>query len=180
MSARAWYAKVVAVGTAADQIGQIRASWPDVGGEYPDWIDLSPGGAFVMPATGDFVEVREREDEPGRYEWTGIRPTRMPAEVTAAHPDVAALLPPSRRCYVVCDGREGADGAAQLIAAIGALVKVRNDGQVQAVPAAGKQVDLGADVLNALDGVVTGACNCAFTGAPHPIVSLVVRAKKGP
>jgi len=28
-------------------------------------------------------------------------------------------------------------------------------------------------------GVVTGQCNCAFTGAPHPVFSSVVKAVKG-
>jgi len=40
---------------------------------------------------------------------------------------------------------------------------------------------LGSDTLNpggnGGDGVVTGKCNCAFTGAPHPIASTNVMAK---
>lgn len=181
MAGRAWWAQVTAVGTAADQIGQLKASWPDVGGEYPGWIDHGGGGAFLMPAAGEFVEVVERSDEPGRFEWTRIAqlPARLPAEALAAHPDVACMQAPSRRCYVVLDGRDGADGAA-LIVAGGAVIRVRNDGQVQIVSATGKQVELGGEDLLAVDGVVTGQCNCAYTGAPHPVTSLVVRAKKGP
>lgn len=57
------------------------------------------------------------------------------------------------------------------------------DGKVCLVAA---EVDLGADSLlpgdgglPGLPGVVTGQCTCAFTGSPHPVVSAVVRAKRG-
>lgn len=39
-------------------------------------------------------------------------------------------------------------------------------------------VDLGSENLLPVSGVVTGECLCAFTGAPHPDYSSVVRAKK--
>jgi hypothetical protein len=39
-------------------------------------------------------------------------------------------------------------------------------------------VELGASGLAPTAGVVTGECNCAFTGSPHPVVSLHVRAEK--
>ena len=39
-------------------------------------------------------------------------------------------------------------------------------------------VKLGGEMLTALDGVVTGQCLCTFTGAPHPDVSTIVRARK--
>jgi len=176
---RSWYAEVVAVGTSADQIGQVKASWPDVG-EYPEWIDMAPSPVLVMPAVGDFVEVSEREDEQDRYEWHGIRQVgNVPSEVSDAHPQVAAVLPPARRCYLVLDDRDSV-GFALLKASAGAYLRVRSSGNVQAVAPTGSQVELGAEGLVLLDGVVTGQCNCAFTGAPHPVTSLVVRAKKGP
>jgi hypothetical protein len=130
LSAGAWWARVAEVGTAADQIGQIRASWPDVGGEYPDWIDHGGSGSFVMPAVGDFVEVIERADEPGRFEWTKIaqRPDRLPAEAKAAHPDVACLQEPRCRCYLVLDGR-----ASIVVLEAGSTIKLGKDAGQPAV-----------------------------------------------
>jgi len=42
----------------------------------------------------------------------------------------------------------------------------------------GVLVELGGEGLLPTAGVVTGECNCAYTGAPHPVFSAVVRAKK--
>jgi len=57
------------------------------------------------------------------------------------------------------------------------------DGRVSLVA---DEVHLGEDGLlpghgglPGVPGVVTGQCTCAFTGAPHPIVSSVVKAEKG-
>ena len=121
---RAWWAQVTAVGTAADQIGQIKAVWPDMGGEYPGWLDHGgSGGAFEMPAVGDFVEVAERAREPGRFEWVKIatRPNRLPAEARAAHPDVACTVAPSRKCYLVVGaGKAILEGETEILIGKGA------------------------------------------------------------
>ena len=42
----------------------------------------------------------------------------------------------------------------------------------------GGLVELGSGGLAATAGVVTGECNCAWNGAPHPVFSAAVLAKK--
>lgn len=39
-------------------------------------------------------------------------------------------------------------------------------------------IQLGGPTIDPTDGVVTGKCICAYTGAPHPDVSSIVKAKK--
>ena len=66
----------------------------------------------------------------------------------------------------------------------GSFIKMKADGSVEINSKKEvilNQVDtikLGGDSLTALDGVVTGQCICAFTGAPHPDKSTKVLAAK--
>lgn len=159
------YAKVIAVGGENDQqIGYIRAEWPDVG-EYPDWIAPLPSSVLAMPAPGDFVEVVERRSDPGRYEWRGVqsRAERMPAEVVAAHPDVVAVLPPHRRCYIVLDDRAGADGAIRLIAG-SAYITIKNDATV--VELEGVEIKLGSAATER--AVLGDALKTLYDAHTHP------------
>lgn len=66
----------------------------------------------------------------------------------------------------------------------GTYIKLKEDGSIELnsnkdinIIQSGK-IQLGGDALTALDGVVTGACLCAFTGAPHPDKSSKVLAAK--
>lgn len=178
---RAWLARVTSVSSEADRPFWIKASWPAINGEHPDWIPPAPAGVWRTPLRGAVVQVEEVPGKTGRYRWRGEQPLAadsLPDEVKAAMDRVVALLPPHLTCYLVLDDRTGAAGGVRLVVSAGASVLVRNDGQVQIVPGTAKQVEVGGTGLLSTAGVVTGECNCAYTGAPHPVFSAVVRAKK--
>lgn len=63
----------------------------------------------------------------------------------------------------------------------GAYVKMTKDGDIIAVPKAGRQIQLGGTGLVDSDGVVHGSCPDPFTGVTHHALggtSDIVRAKK--
>lgn len=68
-------------------------------------------------------------------------------------------------------------GEAIVYAAKDTFIRIMPDGTVR-IDA--KKIQLGSDdpVANPLDGVVTMQCVCAFTGAPHPMASSAVFARK--
>ncbi len=68
-------------------------------------------------------------------------------------------------------------GETIVYAAKDTFIRIMPDGTVR-IDA--KKIQLGSDdqVTNRLDGVVTMQCVCAFTGAPHPMASSAVFARK--
>lgn len=169
----AFYARVTKlVGAGADQPppgwGWIKASWPAIGGEHPDWLRPAPGDVLRAPTKGGIVLVEEVPGEPGTYWWRGEdEDPATPAEAVAAWPDVAALAPPGARCFMVLDGRKGSAGAVRLVAG-GAHITIRNDG-VEVEIEAGTEIRLGATAAQA---VIRGdAFRTLFNTHIHPTPS---------
>ena len=64
-----------------------------------------------------------------------------------------------------------ASAEVKIYAKGGASVHLKANGDVLVTPGSGGRVELGGEGLPPTAGVVTGACVCAFTGAPHPQAS---------
>jgi phage gp45-like len=76
------------------------------------------------------------------------------------------------------------DGEVCIYSKYGDTITIKKDHEIEikAGPAGkvivnANSVQLGGSTIDPTDGVVTGKCTCAYTGAAHPIVSQTVKAK---
>jgi len=176
VSGATYRARVTAISGNSDQPFWIRASWPAVGGEHPDFIRPRLGLIHVMPKVGDFVDIEPIGTMPGKYQWSGIDRTGddLPAEARAAYPTVAVFAPAHMRCYLVLDDRETDGGVATLHGTTIVLGAAAS----QFVALAGEVLDRLTKLQTAFDGHVhaTAALGPPSIPTPNPAIGVPVGA----
>lgn len=133
-------------------------------------------GRNVTPGIGSPVTVEFQGGDINRPYFTFGSPTLTSKQTSVSTPPPTPTLKSIDTTLIRFEVDDAAGTLRLFVKPAGPELELRLD-TLASLTAGLLGVDLGSKGLVATDGVVTGKCACAYTGAPHPVVSLFVRAR---